>query len=139
MESSVSANNYVNSNQLSYGTHYVTLASDSISFASNTGKFILNYITPNLSTSSSYDTKLPKNSGRNVINNKNNDLGISNITSSNYVELTVPKHLFYVTGVKHPDIGTEPEVQRVTYTKGQKFLVVHMDNEFTTPYIIGVM
>lgn len=139
MESSVSANNYINSNQLSYGAHYVTLASDSVSFSNNVGKFILTYITPNLSTSSSYDTKLPKNSGRNVINNKNNDLGISNITSSNYVELTVPKHLFYVTGVKHPDIGTEPEVQRVTYTKGQKFLVVHMDNEFTTPYIIGVM
>lgn len=139
MESSVSANNYVNSDQLSYGAHYVTLASDSISFENNTGKFILTYITPNLSIDSSYDTKLPKNSGRNVINNKNNDLGISNVTSSNYVELTVPKHLFYVTGVKHPDIGTDPVVERVTYNKGQKFLVVHMDNEFTTPYIVGVM
>lgn len=139
MESSVSTNNYANSNQLNYGAHYVTLASDSVSFGNNVGKFILSYITPNLSTDTSYDTKLPKNSGKNVINNKNNNLGISNVTSSNYVELTVPKHLFYVTEIKHTDIGTDPVVDRVTYTKGQKFLVVHMDNEFTTPYIIGVM
>lgn len=138
MLSTMSSNNYVNSNELNYGAHYVTLASDSVSFDNNVGKFVLTYLTPNLSTDS-YDTKLPKNSGKNVINNKNNDLGIANITSSNYVELTVPKHLFYVTGVKHPDIGSTPEVTRNTYSKGQKFIVIHMDKDLTTPYIIGVM
>lgn len=138
MDSTVSSNNYINSDELNYGAHYVTLASDSVSYESNVGKFVLTYLTPNLSTDS-YDTKLPKNSGKNVINNKNNNLGISNITSSNYVELTVPKHLFYITDISAHAEGEKPTITRQTYAKGQKFIVIHMDKDLTTPYIIGVM
>ena len=138
MDSSVSSNNYVNSNQLSYGLHYITLASDKVTFENNKANFILTYITPNMSADTSFDTKLPKNSGSNVINNKNNNIGIVNVTSSNYIELTVPKYLFYVTGISHPEEGT-PVLTRMEYLKGQKFLVAHMDKDFSTPYIIGVI
>lgn len=166
MDSSVMANNYSNSTGLAYGIHYITLASDEVTFENNKGKFILTYITPNLDNSESYDTTLPKNSVSNVINNKANNLGVDSITTSNYVEITIPKHLFYITkidtvtttttntttSVSHSE-GSSPRasskstsvskstnvITRITYKKGQQFLALNKDKNYSTPIIIGVL
>lgn len=174
MDSTVMTNNYANSTGLAYGAHYVTLASDKVTYDANVGKFILTYITPNLESEASYDQTRAKNSTSNVINSKGNNIGVSSITSSNYVELTVPKYLFYIkeiktttltttgtntstkTSVSHPE-GSSPrasssstsvstsvsvstnEIIRQEYLKGQRFLVVSRDKNYSSPIIIGVL
>jgi len=145
--------NYANSDELKYGAHYVTLASDKVTYENPTGKFVMVYVTPNSSTEA-FEKTLPKTSTSNVINKDN--LGVAQITSSNYVTLTVPKHYFYITKLeivtnrKNHTCGQcgfdatytcDPKIiiTRQEYKKGQKFVVANAGGRLDTPCIVGVV
>ena len=144
MDSSVMKSNYINNKSNSLGLHYIELISEKVTYDANIGQFIISYLTPNLSTEA-YDTKLPRNPTSNVINRDQLSLGVSNITASNYVELPIPKHLFYITNIKvhHPaeesPVDNEATIIRKEYFKGQKFLVTNLAGNYDTPIIIGVI
>lgn len=148
MNSDIVPQNYANSDEMLYGAHYAVLASDKISYENPKGKFVMQYVTPNDSTSA-YDQTLPKNSTSNVINKDN--LGVSRITASNYIELSVPMHFFYITKL---DIvtntfgcgmgglgGCNPKIiiTRKEYYKGQKFVVVNAGGQIDSPCVVGVV
>jgi hypothetical protein len=145
MDSSVVRPNFSNSVNNRYGVHYIELASENgVSYESNIGQFFVSYITPSIDTSKVYDTTVPKSNAQNVINVQDpNKLGITQVTSSNYVTITVPKYLFYVTGVtvSHPTEGSTPvaTVIRKIYPKGTKFLAVNANGIFNDLKIIGVV
>ena len=144
MDSSIMKNNYINNASNTLGIHTIELISDKVTFDSNIGKFVMSYLTPNLSNTA-YDTTLPRNATSNVINRDQLSLGVSNITASNYIELSIPKHLFYITGVfvYHPggdDSSTNyGKIERKEYTKGTRFLVVNLAGNYNVPVIIGVI
>ena len=93
MNSETVVNSYANSPQMLYGAHYVTLVSPSVSYENPKAKFAMPYVTPSTNVEDPFDNQLPKSSN-NVVNKDN--LGTIPITSSNYIELTVPRHLFYI-------------------------------------------
>ena len=148
MDSSIMKNNYINSKSNTLGIHYVELISEKVTYDNNIGKFVMSYLTPNLSKNE-YDTQLPSQSASNVINRDQLSLGVSNITTSNYVELSIPKHLFYITSISvsvyHPggDSSSTNQanvtIHRMEYTKGQKFLVSNLAGNYDNPVIIGVI
>ena len=144
MDSTVMKSNFANSKANMLGLHYVELISDKVTFENNTGKFVMSYLTPNVSKSE-YDTQLPRQSASNVINRDQLSLGVSAITTSNYVELKVPRYLFYITNISvyHPG-GDESStnnatITRVEYYKGQKFLVSNLAGNYDNPVVIGVI
>jgi hypothetical protein len=143
MDGRIIANNsYANNPNVKFGAHYVELL-EPVSYENNIGKFSMSYINPNTNTASAIDTVLPKNPATNVQNSNANQLGINRITSSNYVQIVVPKYLFYVTGVdiKAHGEGEKPvaTVVRKTYNKGQKFVVVNCNGDYNSPVIVGVV
>jgi len=145
MDSSVVRPNFTNSIQNKYGVHYIELATETgVTYDMNIGQFFVTYITPNADTSKIQDTTLPKANPMNVINTQDaNKLGITQVTSSNYVTLTVPKWLFYVLDVSVAPHG-EGEIPKVTvirqyYPKGTKFLAVNVNGLFNDLKIIGVV
>lgn len=148
MNSEIIPNNYANSNEMLYGAHYATLVSGGVSYENPIGKFVLSYATPNMNDGSAYSNTLPKNNTKNIVNKEN--LGMTRITASNYIELTVPKHFFYITDIKiKPNtlgcgmggIGSchpEAVITRRTYSKGQRFIVVNAGGNINSPCIVGV-
>lgn len=133
MNSETVTSNYATDNDMIYGAHYVTLVSPKITFESNSGKFSVSYITPNISGSKEYSKTLPKNSTMNVINDDN--LDTSKITTSNTLTLDVPKHYFYIISI-NPTTG---KIKRKEYLKGQKFVVVNAGGNVDSPCIVGVV
>ena len=144
MDSSVMKNNYINDKSNSLGLHTIELVGDKVTYEANVGKFVISYLTPNLSNNA-YDTRLPRNTTSNVINRDQLSLGVSNITASNYIEIKIPKHLFYITRISvfHP--GSEHSytnyatIERREYVKGTKFLVANLAGNYNVPIIIGVV
>lgn len=154
MESSMMPNNYTNNNDVLYGAHYATLVSTSVTYENPIGKFILSYVTPNMDDSSIYERTLPKNSTSNVINKDN--LGTTKITTSNYINIEVPRYMFYIenieiisntqySGCVHCGFSAmnscnpQTKITRKSYKKGQKFAIINIGGDIDTPYIIGVM
>ena len=148
MDSSIMKINYINNKSNSLGIHYIELISDKVTYDNNIGKFVMSYLTPNLSKNE-YDTQLPRQSASNVINRDQLSLGVSNITTSNYIELPIPKYLFYITNIAvsvyHPG-GDESStnqatvtINRMEYVRGQKFLVSNLAGNYDNPVIIGVI
>lgn len=147
MDSSIKPTGYGTSMEVRYGAHYIELVSDKVSFDNPKGKFIMKYLTPNIK-SEIMDTTLPKNSTDNVINSKGNNLGIAGITTSNYIELNVPQHLFYIESIKiepNPTKGEymiscnpQAKIIRKEFYKGQKFVIMNTGNGVDKPCIIGV-
>ena len=86
--------NYANNNSLLYGAHYIILASDTVTYENPVGKFLIPYATPNLEAEL-YDKEEPKQSSSNIVN-KSDKLDINTVTKSNYIELRIPKNLFYI-------------------------------------------
>ena len=141
---------YANSNEVLYAVHYATLVSDKVTYDNNVGKFVLSYITPNI-VSDSFDQTLPKNSTSNVINSKGNNLGVSRVTTSNNIEIIVPKYLFYITEIKiTPNTTRSSEgclgscnpkatIVRKEFLKDQKFIIANVGGSVNTPIIIGVI
>ena len=85
MDSTVMKNNYATSGATQLGMQIVTLLSEKVTYDNNIGQFAFPSITPNTSMSEAYDRSMPKTGTGNVINKDN--LGITNITNSNYIEL----------------------------------------------------
>lgn len=86
--------NYANDNSLLYGTHYIILASDVVTYENPVGKFLIPYATPNLDAEL-YDKEEPKQNSSNIMN-INDKFDINTVTKSNYIELRIPKNLFYI-------------------------------------------
>ena len=144
---------YAYSDQVRYGAHLVTLVSDYVSYEHPVGKFVMNYISPSTNDSTSYDRTLPPNNTGNVINSDR--LDIQHITTSNYIEIAVPMHYFYITkleikqnlskhvcmycGIVVDDCHPVIIITRKTYFKGQKFVIVNGGGNVETPYIVGVV
>lgn len=141
-------NNYATDDDMVYGAHYVTLASDVLSYENNTGKFVLSHVTPN-NAGDAFDKTLPKNNTGNVINDDN--LGVANITTSNYVYITVPKHYFYITKLEIVtnvvacgkggigSCGPKIIITRKEYHKGDKFVVVNVGGNIDDIQVVGVV
>ena len=152
MDSTVMKNNYATSGAVQLGLQIVTLLTEKVTFDNNIGQFAFPSITPNTSMSEAYDRSMPKTGTGNVINKDN--LGITNITNSNYIELTVPKHLFYIKEIQttitpnaFKDEGhytsCNPKATHVIvyneFLKGQQFLVTNLGGNVNKPYILGVI
>lgn len=86
--------NYANNSSLLYGTHYIILASDVVTYENPVGKFLIPYATPNLDAEL-YDKEEPKQNSSNIMN-INDKFDINTVTKSNYIELRIPKNLFYI-------------------------------------------
>ena len=86
--------NYANDNSLLYGAHYIILASDVVTYENPVGKFLIPYATPNLDAEL-YDKEEPKQNSSNIMN-INDKFDINTVTKSNYIELRIPKNLFYI-------------------------------------------
>ena len=152
MDSTVMKNNYATSGAVQLGLQIVTLLTEKVTFDNNIGQFAFPSITPNTSMSEAYDRSMPKTGTGNVINKDN--LGITNITNSNYIELTVPKHLFYIKEIQTtitPNaskdeghyVSCSPKATHVIvyneFLKGQQFLVTNLGGNVNKPYILGVI
>ena len=153
MDSTVIAQNYSNSTSTKFGVQIIELASEIVTYENNIGNFKFPYVTPTMAGKDAFDKTLPKYNSSNVIN-KSNNLGLSRITTSNYLTLTIPRHLFTIkeiitTITPNEVIGGEgyyvacnpKAVNTIVYNpfvKGNKFLVVNLAGNINKPYIIGV-
>ena len=153
MNSDLIANNFANSDETKYSSHFITLVSGKVSYENNVGKFVINYANPN-APGSAFDKTLPRKSIGNIVNKKDG-IGVSRITSSNYTTIAVPKHLFYITDIKlintSPDkiidedgkercnCNYELEYKRKEYLRGQRFLVINAGGSVDKPCIVGVI
>ena len=132
-------------------TEHMVLVSDKVTYENNIGKFWIPSITPSMNMEPK-DSTIPKKSTGNVINN-NDNLGIVSSTISNYIELPVPRYLFYITDIKiTPNtVRTEHESgsclyscapvtvrTRHEYLKGTKFIITFEMSNKEKPIIIGV-
>lgn len=125
----------------------IVLVSDEVSFENNVGKFVIPELISSMSYTDPVDNTIP-NKGSSRIINRDDNLGTERITTSNYYEVAVPKHLFYIEqitiapnttrgGEDNCLMSCNPQatIVRNTYKKGQRFLI--LDNE--DPVIIGVI
>ena len=148
MDSSVATKNYANSSSTSLGNHFAVLLDEKVTYDNNKAKFSISYVTPNLNTGEAFERTLPKVSTANVLNKDH--LGTSRITTSNYIEIEVPKHLFYVEKITvECDRSYNSEggmtsckptftIHRHEYLKGQQFIVTNIGGKLEAPQIIGV-
>lgn len=133
-------------------TEHMILISDKVTYENNIGKFWIPSITPSMSNSEATDSTIPKQSTGNVINS-NDHLGTTSITRSNYLELPVPKYLFYIEDIKiTPNTRTTEHesgsclyscapvavITRREYPKGTKFVITFEVSNKEKPIIIGV-
>ena len=124
----------------------VVLKSDKLTFNSNRGRFVIPTITPT-NQGDVNENIVPKSGTGNVLNK--NNLGLTKITTSNYVELTVPKHLFHLVDIKTEPNATKDEGHYTScnpkhtliyneFLKEQKFIAISLDGTGFTMKIIGV-
>lgn len=95
MNSDIVPNSYANSSELRYGLQYVILVSPKVTYENPQAKFTLPYVTPNISLDDEHERVIAKNKKENVLNSSD-QLGLSSITESNCIMLTVPRHFFYI-------------------------------------------
>lgn len=146
MQSSV-ANAHSKYNPVATYTEFedAILISEEISYENNIGKFVIPTLTTSMNNTQEVVQQIPKKGTANVINREN--LGLSSITATNYFELPVPKHLFYIEsidiipntrrgGEDNCLVACNPKtvITRNKYIKGQKFIIANIDN----PIILGV-
>ena len=125
----------------------VILKSDKITIDNNVGKFIIPTITP-MNNGDAVDNIIPKIGQSNIVNKDN--LGLSKITTSNYIHLTVPKYLFrpidiqITKSVSREDgyyTNCTPQAKLIynEFVKDQKFIAISMDGSQFSMKIIGVI
>lgn len=90
------------------------------------GKFFIPVLFPELTSEVPYNNDTSRGSTSNIVN-YNKRHGISNVTVSNYLELSVPSY-----------IGESLKDEYETIKKGTKFIVVFIGGEINNPKIIGV-
>lgn len=144
MQSSIA--NAKTSNSVSY-FDTVVLIDDILSYENNKGKFVIPSLTPTMNNNTISESTLPKQISQNVINRDN--LGLSRITVSNYIELEVPRNLFTIKEIKITPNASRDEGHYTScspkatiiyneFKKGQKFIAVYMGSNREDPVIIGV-
>lgn len=137
------------------GIDTVILIDEKITVDQRVGKFLLPSVTPTMNQDSAVQTSVPKRSTQNIINREN--LGTTSITASNYIELTIPKHLFTIKDIQvqstiSPNAKTgddgyytscSPKATNTViinyneFLKGQEFIVAYISKENIA--IIGVI
>lgn len=132
-------------------TEHMVLVSEKVTYENNIGQFWIPSITPSMSTEPQEQT-FPAKSSKNVINN-NDNLGVGSITKANYLEIAVPRYLFYITDIKiTPNTRTTEHesgtclyscapvavITRREYPKGTKFVITFEMSNKEKPIIIGV-
>lgn len=134
------------SGNIAWNGKTVTLMSDKVTIDNPIGKFIIPMLTPILGNDSLIESSVPKKNTQNVINRDN--LGLSPITVSNYMELKIPKNLFSIKEIKiTPNtitsgdsgiIACNPQAQIIydEFVKGQEFVIAGVNDD---PIIIGVV
>lgn len=154
MDSSKVLQSYATSTTLSLGAQILVLKSDLVNYYNPVGKFSSVMVTPSKATDEAKDTTRPFASTSKVINASKNDLGITRITESNYVELTIPQHLFTIKEIKttittnvrtsdgyhvHCAPTAKHEIIYNDFVKEQKFLALNLTGNITKPVIVGVI
>lgn len=142
--------NYANDNSILYSLQIAQLLNNElVTYENNKGKFVLAYITPNIQSDGDlYTRRIPKNGANNVINNDN--LGLTKVIKTNYIELEVPRNLFTVKEVKIKNhvtrsdgyltsITSEAEVIYNQFTSEDRFYVLNLGGNVNNPKIIGIM
>lgn len=127
---------------------YAILASDIVTFDNPVGKFIIPSITPMMEHQEIVERQIPTVKMQNMIND--DAMGSGSITTTNYLELPVPKHLFYILEIKITTKVTRggednammtctptPVIIRKEYLKGQKFIIAPDSDE--NLFILGVV
>jgi len=148
MDSSVATRNYANSVSTTLGNHYAVLLDEKVTYDNNIAKFAISYVTPNMNTDEAFERTLPKASTSNILNKDH--LGTSRITTSNYIEIEVPKYLFYIEYITVECERTYNEyggmtsckptfiLHRHEYLKGQNFIVTNIGGKLEAPQILGI-
>lgn len=150
MQSAVAQQRSAGSGLKMDGFDYAILASDKVTFEEPLGKFIIPSITPTMDTTSVVEQKMPKVKMPGMINN--DTIGSTGITTTNYLEILVPKHLFIIQEIKIQTSVTRggedncmmsctptPIIIRREFTKGQKFIIAHVSTDDDRIYIFGVV
>lgn len=123
-----------------YGTNVdvVVLADDQYSIDDDKKRFIFPSLTPNLNNNDIHEETIP-----------NRLQNTFSITTTNYIELSIPKHLFTIEKINiEPNLSfddgyvsnVEPKVDIVykSFEKGQKFIIVYIGETKHKPNIVGV-
>ena len=110
---------------------------------------MLAYITPNIQAGGDeMSTRVPKNGANNVVNKDN--LGLTKIVKTNFIELEVPRNLFTVKEVQIKNhvtrsdgyltsVTSEAKVIYNTFGSEDKFYVLNLGGNVNNPRIIGIM
>lgn len=154
MDSSRMTNTFANNNEVKFGSQILVLQSDKVTYDNNVGKFAFTTITPEASSQNPTDRVRPINNTSKIVNANKNTLGINRITESNYIELSIPKHLFTIKEIKTTitpnrsysdgymvscNPKAEHEIIYNDFLKGNKFLCVNLGGNISNPIIIGVL
>lgn len=118
-----------------------------VTYENNIGKFIIPTLSPSMGNDL-VDLSIPRGNTSNVINKDN--LGLTKITSSNYFELVIPRHLFTIKEIKiNPNLSysdgyvsnSNPQATIVydEFKKGQMFIATYTKANKENPVIIGVI
>lgn len=142
--------NYSNDSSILYSLQIAQpLNNELITYENNVGKFMLAYITPNIQAGGDeMSTRVPKNGASNVVNKDN--LGLTKIVKTNFIELEVPRNLFTVKEVQIKNhvtrsdgyltsVTSEAKVIYNTFSSEDKFYVLNLGGNVNNPRIIGIM
>ncbi len=123
---------------------------DRVEYGNPIGFFSIPTVTPELDKTNSYSRNFPKPGTSNILN-KNNNLGTMTYSESNYVQLTIPQHLFTINSIKvspHLTYGeydvkgcNDIPVSSIVFNpfkKGQKFIAIAINGDWDF-HIIGVV
>ena len=139
MQSSVASNANSNPTTSVGELDIVILGEGSVSYESNVGNFIIPGLTATMNQGATQSSQTPKSNAKNIINNDTNNFGLTTITTSNFIQIAVPKYMFEVLEVKCNGEGANDTIVRKTYSKGQKFLCAYLGQNREKPMIIGVI
>lgn len=135
-------------NEIAQYPQLVVLMSDKVTIDNREGKFYIPIV--NIDTNENDAPKnntIPSSSRYNLINKDN--LGSSKITTSNYIDLIVPKYLFSIKDIKietkvsrsegfYTSCKPTPKIIYDEYPKGTAFIAVFVSGNRQKPRIIGV-
>jgi hypothetical protein len=147
MDSTLIKPNYANSQHVTNTSQLAKLIDVEVKRENPVGKFILLSVTPTLKDEDDYNRNIPYNAIKTVSNNKS--LGLTQITKSNYIELTIPLYMFTINDIKIinkttrsdgylTSIESKTEIIYDTFKYGQLFIVSNIGGNLDKPQIIGV-
>lgn len=125
----------------------IILKSEKVTYDNRQGQFYLPNVSP-MENGDPLDRKIPSNPG-NLVNSGDN-LGLTSITTSNFVTLTIPRHLFYIEKIQtkpnasfdeghYTKCNPQHTIIYNEFKKEQKFIAIAIGGSQFNMRIIGVV